>query len=127
MNIKKENRIASAEKGTPLPIPFSISITPMEALLFTTFEQDPDSVYSAFEAQRFDDDLQGTGQLVIGWRVDGKVDIFHDPQLRLNPDGYDVCVGGLAHMVPRGLSEMQKLVINDVNPVELSDGWSLHW
>ncbi len=59
MNVKKENRIAAAEKGTRLPIPFSISITPMEALLFTTFEQDPDSVYSAFEAQRFDDDMQG--------------------------------------------------------------------
>jgi len=101
----KENRIAAAEKGTLLPIPFSMSITPMEALLFLTFEQDPDSVYSAFEAQRFDDDLQGTGQLVIGWRVDGKVDVFHDPQLRLDPDGYDVCVGGLAHMVPRDFSD----------------------
>jgi len=101
----KENRIAAKEKGTLLPIPFSMSITPMEALLFMTFEQDPDSVYSAFEAQRFDDDLQGTGQLVIGWRVDGKVDIFHDPQLRLDPDGYDVCEGGMAHMVARDFKD----------------------
>ena len=102
---KKENRIASTEKGTLLPIPFSMSITPMEALLFLNFEKDPDSVYLALEAQRFDDDLQGTGQLVIGWRVDGKVDVFHDPQLRLDPDGYDVCVGGLAHMVARDFND----------------------
>ncbi len=103
---KNENDRADTEKkGILLPIPFSMEITPMEGLLFTTFEQDPDSVYSAFEAQRFDDDLQGTGQLIIGWRVDGKVDIFHDPQLRLDPDGYDVCVGGLAHMVPRNFKD----------------------
>jgi len=105
MHIKKENQVDTKEKGTLLPIPFSLSITPMEALLFMTFEQDPDSVYSAFEAQRFDDDLQGTGQLVIGWRVDGKVDIFHDPQLRLDPDGYDVCEGGMANMVARDFSD----------------------
>jgi len=105
MDINKDNRIAGVEKGTRLPVPFSMSITPMEALLFVTFEQDPDSVYSAFEAQRFDDDLQGTGRLVIGWRVDGKVDVFHDPQLWLDPDGYDVCEGGLAHMVPRDFKD----------------------
>ncbi len=105
MHIKKEKRFSEEEKGTLLPIPFSLSITPMEALLFMTFEQDPDSVYSAFEAQRFDDDLQGNGQLVIGWRVDGKVDLFHDPQLRLDPDGYDVCEGGVAHMVARDFKD----------------------
>ena len=104
MNIKKENRITAAEKGRLLPIPFSFFITPMEALLFMTFEQDPDSIYSAFKAQRFDDDLQGTGQLIIGWRVDGKMDIFHDPQLRLDSDGYDVCEGGMANMVARDFS-----------------------
>ncbi len=91
----------SSPGSSSLPIPFSMSITPMETLLFMTFEQDPDSVYSAFEAQRFDDNLHGKGQLVIGWRVDGKVDIFHDPQLRVDPDGYDVCEGGLAHMTAR--------------------------
>ena len=105
MDIKLENRNTTEEKGAVLHIPFSLSITPMEALLFMTFEQDPDSVYSAFEAQRFDDDLQGTGQLIIGWRVDGKVDIFHDPQLKLDPDGYDVCKGGLASIVPRNFSD----------------------
>ncbi len=97
--------ISAAEGGTLLPIPFSMPIIPMEALLFLNFEQDPDSVYWGFEAQRFDDDLQGTGQLVIGWRVDGKVDIFHDPQLRLDPDGYDIAGGGMAHMVARDFKD----------------------
>lgn len=101
----QEDCNGASKKGPLLPIPFSLSITPMEALLFMTFEQDPDSVYLAFEAQRFDDDLQGTGRLVIGWRVDGKVDIFHDPELRLDPDGYDICVGGLAHMAARDFKD----------------------
>ncbi len=101
MDIKLENRNTTDESGAVLHIPFSLSITPMEALLFMTFEQDADSVYSAFEAQRFDDDLLGTGQLIIGWRVDGKVDVFHDPQLKMDPVRYDVCKGGLANIVPR--------------------------
>jgi hypothetical protein len=93
-----------------LHIPFSLSITPMKALLFITFEQDPDSVYSAFEVQRFDDNQHGTGQLIIGWRVDGKVDIFHEPQLKLDPDGYDVCKGGLANIVSRDFNQSYFLV-----------------
>lgn len=103
---KKEGKQISKERNQiSLQIPFSLSITPMEGLLFMTFEQDPDSIYSAFEVQCFDDNHQGKGQLVIGWRVDGKVDIFHDPQLKLNPEGYDVCQGGLANMVPRNFSD----------------------
>lgn len=107
---KEENHISKEKNEKTLQIPFSLSITPMEALLFMTFEQDPDSVYSAFEAQCFDDNLQGTGQLIIGWRVDGKVDIFHDPQLKLNPAGYDVCKGGLANIVARDFSDSYFIV-----------------
>ena len=105
MRKNEDKPISKENNDRRLHIPFTLSITPMEALLFMTFEQDPDSIYSAFEAQRFDDNQHGTGQLIIGWRVDGKVDIFHDPQLKLEPGGYDVCKGGLANMVPRNFSD----------------------
>ncbi|TVR76717.1 MAG: hypothetical protein EA412_12760 [Chitinophagaceae bacterium] len=85
--------------------PFSIDIDPMSKLLLVNFEKDPDSVYIGFEPQVFDDTIHGKGHLVIGWRIDGKVDVYHEPSLKLNPKGYDIVGKGLANMVE---SNMQK-------------------
>ncbi len=59
--------------------PFQISIDPMERLLLVNFEKNPDTIYVGIESQAFDDDVNGKGHLVIGWRVDGKVDVYHEP------------------------------------------------
>ena len=59
--------------------PFHIAIDPMERLLLVNFEKDPDSLYIGFEPQVFDDHINGKGHLVIGWRIDGKVDVYHEP------------------------------------------------
>ncbi len=88
-----------------LPIPFEIKIDPMERLLLINIDNDPDSVYLGFEPQVFDDDIHGTGHIVIGWRVDGWVDVFHEPGLTLDPDGYDITGKGLAHMVERDMAD----------------------
>ena len=61
--------------------PFQISIDPMERLLLVNFEKDPDTFYVGFEPQVFDDNVNGRGHLIIGWRVDGKVDVYHEPGL----------------------------------------------
>jgi len=87
-----------------LPIPFEIHIDPMERLLLINIENDPDDVYVGFEPQVFDDSINGTGHLVIGWRSDGMVDVFHQPGLTLNPEEYDIAGKGLAHMVEREMS-----------------------
>jgi hypothetical protein len=81
--------------------PFRIDVDPMERLLLVNFEKDPDSVYIGFEPQVFDDKVNGTGHLVIGWRVDGRVDVYHQRGLKLNPDKYNIAGKGLAHMVER--------------------------
>jgi hypothetical protein len=81
--------------------PFHIAIDPMERLLLVNFEQDPDTTYVGFEPQVFDDPINGTGHLVIGWRQDGLVDVFHQPGLCLNAAKYDIAGKGLAHMVKR--------------------------
>ena len=85
--------------------PFLINIDPMERLLLVNFEKDSDSVYVGFEPQVFDDKINGTGHLVIGWRVDGRVDVYHQPGLKLNPDKYNIAGKGLAHMVEREMPD----------------------
>lgn len=75
----------------------------MERLLLVNIEQDPDSVYKGFEPQVFDDAVHGKGCLVIGWRVDGSVDIYHEPGLKLDPGLYSITGKGLNSMVERDM------------------------
>ena len=81
--------------------PFEIALEPMEKLLLINIENDPDTLYLGFEPQVFDDEKTGTGMLVIAWRVDGKVDVYHQPSLSLDTAGYDIAGKGLKNMVSR--------------------------
>lgn len=85
--------------------PFHLRIDPMERLLLINFTEDPDEIYIGFEPQIFDDAVHGKGMLVIGWRVDGRVDVYHQPSLTLDPNSYDIAGGGLAEMAARPLSD----------------------
>lgn len=49
----------------------------MAGLLLINFEQNPDTIYAGFEPQAFDDKVHGRGLLVIGWRANGRVDVFY--------------------------------------------------
>ncbi|SDZ13208.1 MULTISPECIES: hypothetical protein [Rhodonellum] len=71
----------------------------MEKLLLVNFEKDPDEFYMGFEPQVFDDEKNGKGHLIIGWRVDGRVDVYHQPSLTLDHAKYDIAGKGLANMV----------------------------
>lgn len=84
--------------------PFNIQIDPMERLLLINIEKDPDSIYIGFEPQVFDDEINGTGMLVIAWRVDGKVDVYHQPGLNPDHDKYDIVGKGLATMAERQMN-----------------------
>ncbi len=88
-----------------LPIPFEIHIDPMERLLLINIENDPDRVYVGFEPQVFADKTHGTGHIVIGWRADGRVDVFHQPTVTLDPHTYNITGQGLAHMASREMPE----------------------
>ena len=90
----------STPQKTHFLSPFSIDIEPMSRLLLVNFEKDPDTDYIAFEPQVFNDIEQGKGHLVIGWRTDGKVDVYHERSLTLNPEKYDIAGKGLKNMVP---------------------------
>ena len=85
--------------------PFRIDIDPMERLLLVNIEKDPDSLYIGFEPQVFNDHINGTGQLVIGWRTDGKVDVYHQPGLKLAHEKYNIAGKGLANMLEREMPD----------------------
>lgn len=92
--------------------PFHMNIDPMNRLLLVNFENDPDSIYIGFEPQVFDDNINGHGHLVIGWRVDGRVDVYHQSGLHLNPEKYDIAGKGLANMIESDMTEA-RFDIND--------------
>ncbi len=101
---------ARTELERILPIPFRIHIEPMDRLLLVNFEDDPDSLYKGFEPQVFDNTVNGSRQLVIGWRIDGRVDVYHDHVLSPDSGGYDIAGKGLANMVERDLSGSRFIV-----------------
>jgi hypothetical protein len=89
----------------PVVSPFHLDTDPMAGLLLANFEGDPDRVYLGFEPQAFDDAVHGRGIIVLGWRVDGRVDVFHDPGVRLDPSTYGIAGGGLHKMAERSFAE----------------------
>jgi hypothetical protein len=97
---------SGAGGGTDVPVvsPFHLHTDPMAGLLLINFEGDPDRIYHGFEPQWFDDETHGRGLLVIGWRVDGRVDVFHDAELRLDPQTYGIAGKGLHVMAKRSFA-----------------------
>jgi hypothetical protein len=89
--------------GRGLLHPFRLDVDPMRRLLLINLERDPDTIYKGFEPQAFDDDQHGRGIIVIAWRQDGRVDVFHPPTVRLDPATYDIAGAGLHLMLERPL------------------------
>ncbi len=87
------------EQNIPIISPFHLATDPMKGLLLTNFENDPDEVYIGLEPQQFDDAIHGRGLLVIGWRVDGKVDVYHQASLKLDTATYGIAGKGLHALV----------------------------
>jgi len=94
-----KNSNADSKSGKVV-FPFSINIDPMERLLLVNFEKDPDSVYVGFEPQVFNDEINGVGHLVIGWRTDKKIDVYHERSLDPDTSKYDIAGAGLNRMIP---------------------------
>jgi hypothetical protein len=91
--------IYQKEKKKKFLNPFSFHVDPMERLLLVNFESNPDVIYKGFEPQYFDDTIHGKGLLVIGWRNDLKVDVYHQKELKLKAETYDIAGKGLSHII----------------------------
>lgn len=94
----------TAAIGAPVVSPFHLDTQPMQSLALFNFEGDEDVIYKGLEPQAFDDDVHGRGLLVIGWRVDGRVDVFHDPGIRPDPANFAIAGDGLHRIEERDLS-----------------------
>jgi hypothetical protein len=101
---EEEGGDAGGGSSIPVVSPFHLHTDPMAGLLLVNFERDPDRIYRGLEPQAFDDAIHGRGMLVIGWRVDGRVDVFHAPGLRLDPQTYGIAGKGLHRMVERAFA-----------------------
>ncbi|MDG5815442.1 hypothetical protein QA601_10150 [Chitinispirillales bacterium ANBcel5] len=99
-------------KPCELLFPFSIEVDSMEKLLLVNFEKDPDSIYVAFEPQVFNDATKGCGHIVIGWRTDKKVDVYHQKTLNIDPSNYNIAGAGLNEMIPVDM-EKASYEVND--------------
>lgn len=86
------------QEQLPLYLPFSFQIDPMERLLLVNFEKDPDSLYIGLEPQYFKDERNGYGLLVIAWRKDMKIDVYHEATLSPDPSKFDIAGNGLGSM-----------------------------
>jgi hypothetical protein len=82
-------------------LPFSFSFDTIQRLLMVSFERDPDSLYLGFEAQVLPGPQGEEEHLVIGWRRDGRVDVYHSSRITPDPLKYTNVGKGLAHLVPR--------------------------
>ena len=87
-----------SDKEEALYLPFQFGIDPMEKLLLVNFEKDPDEEFIGLEPQFFDDEINGKGLLVIAWRKDMQVEVYHDKQIQPDPKKYDIAGKGLASM-----------------------------
>ena len=93
-----------------LPNPFRFHIDPMVRLLLIDLTGDLDRVYRGFEPQVFDDAVHGRGVIVLGWRRDGRVDVFHQPDVRVDPATYSIVGDGLHRMVARPLAGARYMI-----------------
>lgn len=76
--------------------PFKLRVEPMARLLLVNLSDG--THYKGFEPQWLDDAVHGRGLLVIAYRQDGKVDVYHQPTVRPDPEGYEI-EEGLGAMV----------------------------
>ncbi len=106
-----------SEKSTIFP--FHLEFDQLSRILLVNFEGDPDTLFMGFEPQVFP--LQGGGEahLVIGWRTDGRVDKYHQPQLSPDPNKYNITGKGLTHMV--------STAINTAEFMLMASGLSAHY
>ena len=98
-------------------IPFNIDIDPIQRLILINIEKDPDDHYIGFEPQVFDDDINGSGHLVIAWRKDKKIDVYHQNTLKINPNKYSIAGNGLEDKVTTEFNNNEFII--DDNFVQL--------
>lgn len=99
--------VRQAHKPDEIPYPFAIRFDPIKRILLVNFTNDPDSIYEGFEPQVMRLSDGNEAHLVIGWRLDGRVDVYHDPRLQPDSTTYRIAGKGLSKLVPTVFAEAE--------------------
>lgn len=75
--------------------PFAVKHEPMERLLLLNIDNDPDTTYTGFEPQVFDDPITGSGLIVLAYRNDDTLDIYYQPGLNMTHKSFDIVGSGV--------------------------------
>lgn len=84
--------------------PFKLKADELKSLALINIEKDADSIYLGFEPQLLKNE-NGEGMLVIGYRIDKKVDVYYQPQLQLTLSDYDGLGNGANRLKPVPLED----------------------
>lgn len=93
---RTHGKIYEGAGGDYFYTPFHMRVDPMERLLLINWKNG--EFYKGAEPQWFDDEQHGRGLVVILYRLDNKVDVYYQPEMSLDPRGYQI-QGGLGDMV----------------------------
>jgi len=85
--------------------PFKVKIADMKHLLLINMEKDPDEIYIGFEPQVFEDNKNGHGVRILGYRKDGYVDLYQERSLKDQADKLNVAGKGLGEFIELKLEE----------------------
>ncbi len=81
----------AAQSLHQIVLPIRVGIDPMERLLVASFKGDPE--FEGLEPQVFDDPINGKGMRVLRYRKDGKVDVYWQPEVRVDRNTFAVGAG----------------------------------
>lgn len=98
---------------TILVNPFFISIEPMQRLLLVNFSKDPDDYYIGLEPQVFSNEKNEPTYIVIGWRKDGKVDVYYQSISDVEEKDYNHTGKGLSEKIETIFSEAH-FTVNEI-------------
>ena len=84
--------------------PFTFTLDPIRRLLLINITNDPDEVYIGFEPQVFDDPINGRGLAVIAYLKDGRIDVYHQPDVSLAGKDYNIVGKGLREQAERPMT-----------------------
>ncbi len=83
--------MSASSAARRIAVPLSIGLDPMERLVVASFRGDPE--YVGLEPQVFDDPVNGRGMRVLRQRRDGKIDVYWQAGVNVDPARISIGAG----------------------------------
>ncbi|MBN1321147.1 MAG: hypothetical protein JXA87_09940 [Thermoleophilia bacterium] len=83
--------MSASSSARRIAVPLNIGLDPMERLVVASFKGDPE--YVGLESQVFDDPTNGKGMRVLRQRKDGKIDVYWQAGVNVDPATISIGAG----------------------------------